>query len=79
MDTHLNITHLWVVCVCVRTQTVASVETFAARRLPQVDGADAATAGVSCDEDGWEVALLHRLKTKQAVRRTASQDRVINR
>lgn len=65
--------------MCVQTQTVASVETFAARRLPQVDGADAATAGVSRDEDGREVALLHRLRTKQAVRRTARQDCVVNR
>lgn len=64
--------------MCVRTQTVASVETFAARRLPQVDGADAATARVSCDEDGREVALLHRLRTKLAVRCTARQDRVVN-
>lgn len=65
--------------MCVRTQTVASVETFATRRLPQVDGADAATAGVSRDKDRWEVALLHRLRTKQALRRTARQDRVVNR
>lgn len=66
-------------CVCVHTQTVTSVETFAACRFPEGDGADAATAGVSRHEDGREVALLHRLKTKQAVRHTARQDRVVNR
>lgn len=37
--------------------------------LPEVDGADAATAGVPHDEHGGQIALLNLLKTKQHRRR----------
>ena len=49
------------------TEAVSAVVTMATVGMPEVDGADAATAGVLSDEHGGQVAPLHLLQRERHV------------